>query len=444
MKTELTHLSPVRKRLKIEVPASDVAVAFDRIVRSQREKARIPGFRPGKAPVEMIRRRLGPALGQEAAEAIVETFTEAAIRQEGLRPIRGGIALEVPHDHAHDHDHGHEHGHHHHMPPAEEGTDYTYTVSVEVMPEIEPQNYTEQTIARPRVELEPEEVQRELTALRQARAEPKPVEGRPSRTGDIVSVEIEGHDIGGEPLVPRDTRTVRLGADETLPEFERGLTGLYPGQSFSFEVDYPEDFSHEQLRGRRMRFSGETKELRELELPELTAEFAREVGGVDSVDALRERMEEFLRQRKEHEADTVVRRRLLDKLLDDNEFEVPPVLIENEVRGRLEDVGRQMSAQGIDPEKLDVDWNKIIADEKARAERLVRESLLLDAVASKESIEVEEAEIDEAVAEMATRSESEPRQLKQELRQRGGLQVLKIEILRRKTLDWLISRTHIR
>ncbi|RMG46228.1 MAG: trigger factor [Acidobacteria bacterium] len=431
MKTERTDLSAVRKRLAVEVPASDVQAVFDRTLRELRREARIPGFRPGKAPLDVVRLRYGQGLPERVGERIVQKFTWEALRREGLEPIDETVHLEA----------GEGEGG---PQPAREGEPYRFAVTFEVMPRVEPKDYVGLTVSKPAVEVTDEDVRRELEALRAARTKTVPVEGRPSRAGDLVEIDVEGAELGRAPVVPRSTRLVELGAKENPPEFERALSGRVAGDSFTFEVRFPDDHPDERLRGKVVYFKGSVRNVLQKEVPSLDDEFARSVGeGVETLEQLKGRIREALTRVREQEAERVARRRLLDMLLARNPFEVPGRLVERELQQRLAALGRELSARGLDPEKMDVDWDKVVEEQREEARRSVSERILLEAIARAEGIEPDPEEVRSAVAAIARETGQSPAALERKMKQDGRLAELTASLRQRRTLDWLYDKSHI-
>lgn len=428
MKTEIADLSSVKKRLTIEVPASDVAAVFEHLVRRARRNVQIPGYRAGKAPVELVKARLGHDLEHEAAEAIVEDFGREACRQEGLTPIWSDIELPEGVDH---------------LPHPHEGEDYRFTLLVEVLPKVDPVDYTGHEISKPEVEVQVEEIQAELDAMRQSQGKLVDVADRASETGDLVGIEIEGRE-GDAVVVAREFRVVRLGDERNLPEFESNLAGKRAEDEFAFDVTYPADLPDEKLAGKTVRFQGTVKALKKMEVPEWTDELAQAFKA-ETYAELRERVKSAIEARKAAEAVQVARRRLLDRVMERNPFEVPAALVEQELRDRLERIGRRLSAQGLDPDKLEVDWNKVIEEERQRAEQEVREGLLLDRVAEKEKehVVVDRSDMEQVIESMARDMEMPVPKLKNLLQKDGRMASLEREVRRTKCLDWLYSQSHI-
>jgi trigger factor len=431
MKTELTDVSAVRKRIAVEVPASEVAAVFDKLVRRARRNIKIPGFRDGKAPLELVKARIGDALEHEAAEAIVEEYGDSACRQEGLAAVYSEV--ELPEGV-------------HHLPHPHEHEDYRFALLVDVLPAIEPQDYLGQEVARPNVEVEVEEVQRELEQLRQTRGEFKDAGDRAAAAGDYVGIEIEGRDAAGEVVVPTEKRVIRLGDERNRPEFEQNLAGRRRGDTLRFAVTFPDETPDEKLAGKSVTFTGTVERVTQVEVPEWTDELAKSFGeGIEGYADLREKIKAGLTRRKTHEADGVARDRLLEKLLDRHPFDVPEVMVEQEVRDRLERLGRRLAAQGLDPDKLEVDWKKIVEEERERARRSVRAELLLDAIADKEQdkVVVSQQDVDAVVEMMAAEAKVAPSKMRQALQKDGRMPSLARELRRQKCLDWVYAQAHI-
>lgn len=432
MKTELTEINPSRKRVTVEVPQADVQAVFQEILREYRRKASIPGFRPGHAPLHLVRQRIGDELGKEAAEKIVENFTREALRRENLQPVRGGVMLEL--------------GDQESPVPAREEDPYSFTLTVDVIPRIEPRDYTGQAVARPKVEVTEQEIQQELERFRESLGQLQDITDRPSQKGDLVAAELEGAELGQPPAIEKKLRVVTLGDSGNLPEFERALGGVRAGDDLTFPVTYPEDYPEESLRGRMLYFRGQVKAVKRVEVPELTDALIKEATGeIESLAALRERVAEAVTARQEREADAVVRQRLLEKLLDAHPFEAPEALVEQELHARLEDIGRQLAARGIDPDKVQIDWAKVVEDERKNALRAVRATLFLEAVAAKEGLAADEDEVNRAIAALARQGEKKLtlEQARAKLAAGGGLESLRRETLRRQCLDWLVGQAKI-
>ena len=430
MKVRVEDLSDVRKRLAIEVPAEEVQSAWDLALRRARREVNLPGFRPGKAPLELVRAQVAKTLGAKVAEALVERYAGEAIRQQGFEPVGGGIFLDLERDQEE-------------PPPAAEGQSYAFGVLVDLPPEVELGEYTGLKVARPKVEVDTEQVQKELNALRENFATYEAIDGRPAASGDEVVLQIEGQEKDGSLRIERRSNHLRLGEEGNLPEFDEHLTGLEVGSTFSFEVSYPQQERYGDLAGRTMVFSGQVEAIRQRVVPEMDDQWAAGFSDIENLAQLRERMREAIEARKNAEADAVARERLVDRLLDRTPFEVPPSLVEGELEYRLNAIGRDLAMRGIDPKTAGVDWEEIVDSERKAAERSVRRDFLLDAIAAREKLEVEAVDVDRAIEQIARENQTQPDDVRQRLSRGDGLKSLKQQILRSKCLDWLYTRAHI-
>jgi trigger factor len=460
MKSEVTHLSDTRKKLTIEVEPEEVDAAYKNTLKEAAKQVRIPGFRPGKAPRELIKARLGNDLHGQVGEKLVEDYARQAIREAELSPVSGSIRLNQPehehhhhhehghdeggdHNHDHDHDHGHDHDHDHGPAPASEGEPYRFEVEVDVMPTVDPQNYTGRKIARPKVEVEEDEEREELDKLREQMARLVTVEDRRSQLGDFVEVEIGGQQLDGEMTLDTRTQMVPLGGEGTIEDFNQALTDKAVGDEFSVDVTYGDEHQSEELRGKTMRFSGKVTAIKQKELPPLDDSLAKQLADLESLDELRQKIRESIEARKNNEADEVVRQRIVDQLLDEHPIEAPESLVEQEHRERLEAIGQHMYRSGVDPQNSGIDMDKLVRETRQEADKAVRRDLLLDAIAAKEGLQVNPKEVDQAVQRIAQEWGKQTAETKQQLQQSGGLTALRRNILRRKCLDWLQERAEI-
>ncbi len=432
MKTELKDVNPTRKRLEVEVPASDVQSVIEEVLREYRKTAKIPGFRPGKAPLDIVRRMMGPSLGKEAAERILDRFAREALTREEVRPVEGGVGVDV--------------GEGKELPPAVEGSPYRFALEVDVLPEFEVRDYEGIRVARPAVELDEEEVGREMEKIRQSRRRLVEPGDRPSRDGDFLLVEMEVLDEQGNVLLEKRAQSITLGDENNIGAFNEHLVGRREGDEVSFPVTYPEDYPVEQLAGKTVTMRGTVRAVRVPEVPEWSDELAREIAGDDEVRTvadLRQKVREAIRAHLEAEADRTAKRRMLEVLREKNPVPVPESLVDRELRARLEEIGRDLAARGLDPKEVDVDWDKVIEDQRKQAEDAVREVLLLEAIARREGLSVEPAEVDREIELIARQEGMDPAELRRRLAGQGSLEVLEKQVLRRKCVDWLYQRSHI-
>lgn len=421
MKIDLTNLSPVKKRMSVEIPPEAVEREAKSLLRDYRKKARIPGFRRGKAPAAVVRARFSKEMEDDLRERVVSASFLRAAKEQGLRPLGDPALEDVTH---------------------EEGEPLTFQTTFEVLPEIELQGYREIEVTRRSQEVSDEDLERTLEELRQSRVKLVVEAGRQAVEGDVVIVDVEGVPAEGEPF-QRDRMPIEVGAKSNLPEFNDQLVGVQSGAELDFPVEYPTDYRAPDLAGKRVGYHLTVHEVKRPELPELDDEFARDLGDFDDLVALRAKLRKDLEARRVHEADLAVRQSVLDKVLIANPVVLPEVLVESELRRRLQDVVRNMIVEGLDPEKVEVDWVELRKRQLEPSRKAVHARLVLDALAEAEDIRVEDKEVEERIVRDAKRLGQSPAKLRADLKQHSGMQALTAQLVREKSLDYLNSVANI-
>jgi trigger factor len=421
MKVKLEDLSPVKKQLSVEVPADEVDRALAEVAREYGRQARIPGFRPGRVPVSVVRSRFAKEIEQDARERVVSRSFAQAAKESGLRPLGEPALDEVEH---------------------RAGEPLSFRTTFEVLPEFEPRGYKGIEVRRQEVGVTDEEIQRGLESLRQSRARLVVDEGRRAAAGDVVFADIEGRPAEGEPF-RREHAPIEIGAEDNLPAFNERLTGAAAGDRVEFEVDYPEDFPAAPLAGKKVAYVLEVREVKRRDVPALDDDFAKDLGEFDDLAALRAKVGEDLLAHKRREADKAVRQAVLDKVLLENPIVLPDVLVEQEVLHRMEDIVRAMMLRGVDPEKSRIDWVDLRQRQEEPARKSVHARLLLDAVARVEQVRVDDAAIEQRIREDAERLGESPQKLRQDLERNRGREFLATQMTRERSLDYLTTVANI-
>jgi trigger factor len=415
--------SSVERRLEVEIDPAHVDAAWDRAYRALAQRVRVRGFRPGKAPRSVLEKLYGGALAGEVEHSLVARSLPRALRESGLEP-----ASEPSIDAG---------------PPAP-GATFRYVARVEIRPEVALPGLAGLPARKPRVEVGVADVEGELERLRQHRAslleEP---EGTAARAGHVVTLDYDGT-LDGEAFEEGRGRdvAVELGSGRLLPGFEEQLLGAGAGDAREVRIRFPEDWQPASLAGRDAVFAVRVKELKRREVPELDDEFAKDLGEFESLSALRERVRADLVGSRERESRRVLVRTLLDSLLERTSFEVPAGLVEAQLRRRLDQAHRELEPSVPHDvlhrqiERWQEEWRPI-------AEREVREELVLDAVVRERGIEVEEAELDARLVELAGPDPKEQQRLRRSWRERGLHGALRAGMAREKALDILLGEAKV-
>jgi trigger factor len=430
MKTELIDVSPTRKEIKIEIEPEQIRSAYDRISKQYSKGANVPGFRPGHAPTSVVRTRYKSEIRSEVLRELIPEAVNNAITEHSLNAL-GEPNIELDNTTALER-------------LGEEPL--SFKVGVEVLPEVQLDNYKGLEGNRRKRPITDADVDRMIEGLRDSSASLQPVEDRASELGDTVTVNARGNFVEDpeEEEIKVDDIEVVLGGAGVQKEFTENLTGVRPEETQTFTVEYPADFSSPGLAGKKVQYTTEVTAVRQKELPELDDEWAQSLGGeFDSVDSLKTKVREDLEARATAESDHLLREEIMKKLLDAHKFEVPESLIIQQTQHRLETVARQMMQRGIDPRNPEINWERTRDDFKGQAEEDVRATMLLEKIAEAENITVSDEEIEAEIDAIATASQQPKIQVRAALTKDGGLRSIAHRLRTKKALDLLVENARV-
>lgn len=404
--------------LEISVPVEEVEQETGRVVESLQKKARIPGFRPGKVPAGIVRKQFGGEIRQQVLENLVPKYLQKGFEAEDLHPVGTPDITDV---HFH------------------EGEPLRFKAEFEVVPQVDLKEYKGISVPYHDPEVTDEDVSKRVEELRDQKAEYVNVDPRPIEDGDyaVISLESVGG-VEGDP-VKQDELTLHIGSEETFQAFTDNLRGLSPGDEKEFDVTYPEDWGQKKLAGRSVKFHANVKGLRRKELPELNDEFAQDLGDYRNVDELRDAVRKSIFAQREYEAQQEAKNKLIEKLVDDHDFPVPEVFIDNQIKNRVENSLRALVAEGMDPKKLQLDWKKVKESQRDKALREVKASMLLSRVAERESIAATRDEVDREVDRMARQNREPFAAARMKYEKDGTLGRIANHIQTDKTLNFLFE-----
>ncbi len=424
MKVTVEELSPSKRALHVELPPERVAARMEASLRELGRKLQIPGFRRGKVPPEIIQRRFQSDLQEEVLRELIPDSYREALAQADVHPVSQPKVEDV---HFH------------------EGEPLTYRAVVEVKPPVTVKDYQGIVLQREKVGVTDQEVDRALEYLKEDAAEYVPMEGWPALREDLIVLDHDGT-IHGKPFKGGSGKnlTLALGRGGYLPGFEEQVAGLQKGESKRFALAFPEDLPRKDLAGRTAEFRVTVKEVKKRRVPELNDEFARTVGDVESLAALRDKLREQLQQRKVREQEADLKRTLLEKLAATHEVELPDALVEAETASILQDMLGTIRATGGRVQGLPESAEALGAKAREVARRRVKESLLLEAVARQESLTVGDAELDKEIDAVTTAFPAEGgATVRHALEEPGRRAGLTARLLERKALEFLYQQARI-
>ena len=421
LKVTVEEPGAVARTLTVEVAAAEVAGRFAAMLKEYRRKVVQPGFRKGKVPVELVRRLYWGDVTADVARGLIGDTFDAAVGKVELAPV-SEPEFEIL--------------------TLEEDQPFTYRARFEVRPKFEPAGYDGLELPGEAIEVKEEEVDRLLGEIRQSHATVKKVEeDRGLREGDVAVITFAGTAAGAP--VPggsgRDFPLV-LGEGAFPAGFEDNLIGARAGETREFTVRLPEKFSEQALAGKDALFTVTVSEVRERILPALDDEFAKDVGEYQGLADLKEKVRENIRRSKEVAARNRLRDAAGSRLVELNPVEVPPSMRERRRESLIQDAERYLVLRGMPWAEVQKTRASIREDAGPAAEKKVRLSLILEAIAAREQLAVGEEEIAAEIAKIAAANKLEPAEVRRRLVQNETLPGLTASLLEDKTLDWVVGR----
>jgi trigger factor len=423
MKAELIDVSECKKNLDIEIPQEVVDAEIAHIANDFAKKARVPGFRPGKAPVAVVKTRYREEIISEMMQHLLPKYFGDAVDERKLEIVKAPQFESV--DYA-------------------SGKPLRFKAVFEVYPNLNITNYTDVPVEQVSTAVQESEVDESLKRLQEDMAELAPVvEDRPIQQGDFAEISFTGTIEGDDQPINAEKAVAEIGGKNTLKEFTDNLLGMKVGDEKTFTVSYRPDYPEKRLAGKTAEYNVKVETVKHKEVPEVNDEFAQRFGDYKTLDDLRKKIREDIEKHKSEGAQEQMREKILEWLEDNNEFEIPESLVERQLQVRVQRLVRDLARQGINPQRLDVDWGKIREDQQKQAERDVKGSLILDYISNKENIRVTDDDIEAEIEKIAAETQRPKDKVREVLGKDSGLDRLAEQIRNKKTLDFLQGRAHI-
>jgi trigger factor len=426
VKTKTTELPDSRVRVEVEVPTEALEQELKTAASQLGREMRVPGFRSGKVPPEVVLRQVGrEAVLDEAVRRGLPGWYEEALADAGIQTV-GDPQVDLSD-----------------LP--EKGAPLAFTIEVGVVPPAQLGEYRGIEVGRRKPKVDDEEVQAELERLRESLASLETVE-REAGEGDFVVMDYVGS-LDGTPFEGGEGRgqVVELGSGRLIPGFEEQLAGASAGDERTVELTFPDDYPAEHLAGKDASFAVEVKEVKEKRLPELDDDFAVEAGGYDSLDELRAEIESRIGQAEERAIEGEFREAAVDAVVDQAKIEVPHELVHSKAHEMWHRTARRLAAQGINPEQYlqmaGKTEEELVVESESDAETALKREAVLAAIVAAEGIEVTDEEIEQALRASAPPDASD-KQLKRALkraRSQGADEALREDIAMRKAVDLVVE-----
>ena len=422
MKVDYVEESSVRKALAFEVDSEQVQAEIDARAKQLARRVKLPGFRPGKVPLEVVKKRFKDEILGEAAEAIVNKVVFDELDGRGLKPLAPPRVEEVK---------------------LEEGQPMSFRAVFETLPLVELPDWKGLRLTARGPAVTDADVQQEIDRLREEAARYDAVEeDRATVAGDFVLLDLVWQPTDGGKGGRDENALIEIGNEGNHKDMNAGLEGLRLGVTKDIEVAWGEDAAP-AIAGKTVRYTVTLKAIKNKVVPERDDEFAKDLGEFDSLAALEAKVRTQLEAAEERRSDREVKAGLVEALVAKAAFEVPEALIDRHMSARTESLARGLAYQGLDPRKVGVDWKRYRESTREDSVKAARADILLDEIARREGIEVRDAEVDAELARISERSGRSREQVRAQMTKEGDLGALAARIREEKTLDLLKSNASI-
>jgi trigger factor len=420
VKVEYREETAVRKALEFEVPADEFDREIDQRARNHARRLRLPGFRPGRVPLEFVKKRFRREILDEAAESIIRRVVPKEIDGRSLKPVGSPQVADIR---------------------AEEHQPLTFRAVFEILPIFELPDYRGLSARSRQPRASDEDVEREIERLRDRAARFEPIEDRGAGRGDFVLLHLT-LTIEGEKPHREDGALIQVDDPANHPDLTAALIGMSVGESKLIIVHYAAEHPKTELAGRKVEYAFSLKAIKKRVLPSVDDEFARDIGH-DSLSDLRASVYERLLNEDRQRVDREIEQALIDALIERVSYDLPEALIEAHMDERTETAARTLAIGGVDPRQSGVDWRAFREAQREAAVKSAKADILLNEIARRESIEVLPGEIDAELTQMAGRTRSPKETLRRRLQESGDLAKLVSHLRRSKTLDLLKANARL-
>jgi trigger factor len=420
VKVAVEELEACKRRLAVEAPVDVVQKEWERAYGRVQKQARLPGFRKGHVPRSLVKLHFADDVRREVAEHLIPDVYRQALTEARIDPVNEPDLQEVK---------------------LEENSPLSFVAVVEVKPAIALADYKGLDVQHAPPPVSDEDVARTIEQMREQQAEFRSVE-RAAAEGDLVIVDYtlapEAHD----PTTANGYHFV-VGGGNVMPEIDAAVVGMRAGEKKEIELRFPDDHRMESLRGKGGTASLKVSEVKEKILPALDDDFAKSLGQFDTLEALRAEVRTQLEARREVEQRRELEDKLVEGALKRHEFTVPEAMVMRQIAHQVEHARERLRRQGVDPDGVQWDYQKLIGELRPGAEQAVRRALLLEAIADKEALTVADGDLDAEVDKIAKASQRPAPAVRRMMEKSGDLDSLRHGLRERKTLDFLIQHASI-
>ena len=421
---KLEEVNSIQQKLKVEVPAQLITKSLGVVLNKLKNEVKVPGFRQGKVPTEMIKQRLGGEYKEEVIRQVVKDTYPDAVNFSNAKPISDPRIEPGEFD---------------------EGKPFSYDAIFEIYPNVEPEGYTGLKLEKEKATVNDDEVEHELKGLQKQMTQLEPVSDGVLEKGILGRIDFSGTADGGK-FEGSEAKDFIIDLDEgnLMPEFEKQIAGMRENEERIVEVVYPKDYFNKKIAGKKGTFHVTLKELRKKVVPKLNDDFAKDLGSYKKLDEVRTVLKGKIAEVKEGHQRSAMHRQIIEQLASNQPVEVPDVMISRELGHMLEELAHHLEGQGKTLEDAGVDANIFVKEHLSEATLRVRGMILTSAIAEKEGFSVSDEELDLRITAIAAQSDQPEKKMRQHMEKNDLIPGLRGQMLIEKTLDFIVEKAKVK
>jgi trigger factor len=418
IKSTVKDLSASRKEIEAELRADEAGREFERMIDSYTSRVKLKGFRPGKAPREMVKQMFTADIQQSLFDALVPKVLDEVLTAQAIHPVSVPVVNDLSYD---------------------EGQPLRFKAVVEVWPDFALPSYKKIRVPKKDVNVLARDIDQALEELREKSAEYVPIEGRGVVKGDYVVIELQGKDKKTKRLMPAEKVVVIAGHEGNEKIIDHKLPGMNIQEEKNFVYSYPADHKNKKLAGRNIEYKLKVVSIKEKQVPELNDEFAKHLGEYDNLKDLKEKIKNELQGARERIAKNERSEEILKAIVDRAEIELPPSVVEEEAQSILKKLLSSAPQQNLNKETMDT----LQASSARQAQENLKRHLVLKKIAQAEGLTVDEQEVDEEIKALAKANNIPLARAMETFKQEGRRDSLQSSLLLKKTVDFLVEQAII-
>lgn len=418
MKSDLKDLSGCKKELQMEISSEEASREFEKTLKRYAQKAKIKGFRPGKAPKDMVKRLFHSEIKSSVIDSLVPKALQQELKKQNINPVDTPVIKELN---------------------FEEGQPLQVKAQLEIWPDFELPDYKNIKVKKKTSSVSQKEVENSLRELQARSAQYIPVEKRGIQNGDYVVAEFKGRDKNTNKFLPTEKANFIVGHENNPSELNENILGMKPQEEKTFDVSHSQDHSNQRLAGKDVEYTVKILSVKEQKLPEINDDFAKDLGNYDNLENLKKHIKEELEKSKENAQRNETANEIIQKISDLLNLNLPETVVEKEQQAVLK---RFLSSYGqANPNQEEME--KLKSEARKKAEQNIKNHLILNKIAQKEQIEISEEEINDELKSIAKQNNVPLSKVIQSVNKEGKREEIKDNIRLRKTVDFLMKHAII-